>query len=155
MNKPILIKPTNNPDYGWDNKEELLNDTLFHIHDVGNVLNQLSNKLSEIGYCHDWSKLTYFDDFSNDCLERLTTPEFKSRPWYHIHTTNERHHLNTSCPDDVNLLDVLEMITDCICAGKSRSGEVNPSFLVLDEGVLEKAYWNTVVLVNNMVEVRK
>lgn len=155
MTNQILIKPTQNPEYGWNNKEELLNDTLFHIHDVGKVLNQLSNQLSENGYCHDWSKLKYFDDFAQDCLERLDTPDFKSRNWYHTHTTNERHHLNTSCPEDVNLLDVLEMIVDCITAGKSRTGEVDMRFLVLQDGVLEKAYWNTVDLVDKMVEVRK
>ena len=55
----------------------------------------------------------------------------------------------------MNLLDVLEMIVDCITAGKSRTGEVDMRFLVLQDGVLEKAYWNTVDLVDKMVEVRK
>lgn len=153
MIKPITIKQTNNPDYGWDNKEELLNDTLFHIHDVGNILNQLANELNEIGYSHDWSKIKYFDDFAKDCLERLDTPDFKSRSWYTIHTENERHHLNTYEPNDVNLLDVLEMITDCVVAGKSRTGKVNTSFLVLKQGMLTRAYWNTVKYISNNVKL--
>ena len=153
MLKPIYIRQTSNPEYGWENKEELLNDTLFHIHDVGNVLNQLANELNEIGYSHDWSKIRYFDDFAQDCLERLDTPDFKSRNWYHIHTTKERHHLNTSCPKDVNLLDVLEMATDCICAGKSRTGTVDYKFLYLNTNILKAAYWNTVKLIDKNVKL--
>lgn len=148
MIQKILVRPTNNPEYGWNNKGELLNDTLFHIHDVGKVLSNLSNELNEIGYSHDWSKIKYFDNFAHDCLERLDTPDFKSRNWYKIHTTSERHHLNTSCPNDVNLLDVLEMIADCVVAGKTRTGTVNPNYLILHDGVLDKAYWNTVKLIS-------
>lgn len=151
--KPILLRQTNNPDTGWDNKEELLNDTLFHIHDVGKVLSSLANELNEIGYSHDWSKIKYFDDFANDCLERLDTPDFKSRNWYHVHTKSERHHLNTYVHPDVNLLDVLEMISDCVVAGKTRSGEVNPNYLILKDKVLDKAYWNTVKLISDNVHV--
>lgn len=36
----------------------------------------------------------------------------------------ERRHLNDKVPEDVNLIDVLEMICDRVCAGMARTGAV-------------------------------
>lgn len=148
----IKIKKTSNPDYGYTDKKELYDDTLQHQTDVNNVMEALSEVLIERGKIHDWTKIDYFEDFAKDTLERLDTPDFKSREWYKIHTTKERHHINANVPDDVDLIDVLECVVDCVCAGKSRSGEVNKNFLELKPGVLEKAYWNTIdKLINNIM----
>ena len=149
--RKIKIKKTNNPDYGYTNPEELYSETTQHQQDVCRVMYELAKIIMKRGEIHDWTKKKYFQDFANDTLERLDTPDFKSREWYKTHTTLERHHINANVPDDVNLIDILECICDCICAGKSRSGEVNPSFLVLKEGILEKAYWNTVNKISNNV----
>lgn len=65
-----------------------------------------------------------------------------------MHIKNERHHLLSRCPEDVNLIDVMEMITDCVCAGMSRSGEVRP--IEIDNVILEKALENTVDLIKSM-----
>jgi hypothetical protein len=43
------------------------------------------------------------------------------------------------------LIDVLEMIADCICAGMARSGEVRD--LEISTDILEKAVQNTVKLI--------
>ena len=47
-------------------------------------------------------------------------------------------------------LKLLEMIVDCVCAGKSRSSEVKN--LNLDQETLTKAFDNTVEKINNMIE---
>ena len=65
----------------------------------------------------------------------------------------ERHHLFSRCPDDVNLIDVLEMIVDCTCAGLARSGEVRP--MEINDDILHKAIDNTVELIKSVVEVEE
>lgn len=140
----ISIKKTSNPEYGYETKEQLLKETKQHRYDVHKVLRFISEELSNRGYYHDWTKIEYFDQFAQDTLERKDTPDFKSREWYKIHTVEERHHINANVPIDVDLFDVLEMIVDCIVAGKSRSGRVNYDFLRLKDDILEKSYWNTV-----------
>ena len=150
MNK-VKINKTNNPNYGYESRVDLFRDVKQHQHDVYRVMLELSYCMRERGANHDWSKITYFDDFAKDTLERLDTPDFKSRKWYNIHTTKERHHVNANVPDNVNLLDLVEMMVDCICAGKSRSGCVDFSFLELNKGVLEDAYWNTIKLIDENV----
>ena len=67
--------------------------------------------------------------------------------------TIKRHHLLSRCPDDVDLLDVIEMIVDCVCAGKARSGEVRP--LEISDDILRLAVENTVKLVDNLTEVEE
>jgi len=151
--RKVIIKKTSNPDYGYTSKMELYNDTRQHQYDVCQVMYKLAGIIKDRGTRHDWSKIKYFDDFANDTLERLDTPDFKSREWYKIHTTRERHHVNANVPEDVDLIDLLEMIVDCICAGKTRSGEVDPKFLVLKDNILEDAYWNTVEKISDMVKV--
>lgn len=151
----VIVKKTENPEYGYTSKEQLLKDTNQHRQDVGKVLGELSLDLFERGVAHDWSKLAFFEQFSQDTLERQDTPDFKSRPWYKIHTTKERHHINANVPEDVDLLDLLEMIVDCVVAGKTRSGEVNNDFLILKDNILEDAYWNTVKKITDTVIVEK
>lgn len=138
-----------------DNRCELLKDVLLHQGHVREVMNVLAFKLEEAGFHHDWTKIEYFDNFYEDVILRSSELDFKKRGWYDIHIGEERHHLNASKPEDVNLLDVLEFIVDCIVAGKSRSGKVNYSFLEFDnKDLLEIAYWNTVDLVDGLVELK-
>ena len=51
----------------------------------------------------------------------------------------------------MNLIDVLEMIADCVLAGMARSGSVYP--LNLPTEVLVKAFENTVQLLKENVKV--
>ena len=148
----VKIKKTENPDDGWTDKDYLYMDVLYHQDAVKDVMDMICSHLEDIGDEHDWTKIKYFEDFAKDSLERLDTPDFKSRHWYKVHTTNERHHLNTYEPEDVDLFDVLEMIVDCVVAGKARTGEVNKDFLILkEEDMLEKAYWNTVKKIEDSI----
>ena len=151
MNK-VKVHQTSNLEEGYESRIKLYEDVLQHQRDVYNVLLELSYNLRENGSKHDWSKIYYFNDFAEDVLERQTNNDFKNRRWYKLHTSLERHHINSSVPENVNLLDVLEMIVDCIVSGKTRSDDgVDFKFLELDETLLTEAYWNTVTLINDNV----
>ena len=78
---------------------------------------------------------------------------FKQTEWWDKHRKINRHHLlqEDGVPQDVNLIDVLDMIADCVMAGMARSGEVYP--LNLDPDVLMRAFQNTVELLKQHVEV--
>ena len=124
-----------------------------HIADVGNVMITLSEKLKENGCKHDWTKKSEERMFYRDFLATMNDgADFVSGEWYQLHVNTERHHLLSKCPDDVNLLDVIEMIVDCVCAGKTRSGEVRD--LEISTDILEKALKNTVKLVDDMTVVK-
>lgn len=151
----MKIKQTNNPEYGYETKEQLYLETEQHKMDVARLMSFIALELNEIGYNHDWTKIQYFDQFAKDTLERQDTPDFKSRDWYKIHTKEERHHLNANTPKDVDLLDVLEFICDCVVAGKARTGRVEKKYLELSGDILKKAFWNTVDKLIDEVQVDK
>lgn len=78
--------------------------------------------------------------------------DFFDGEWSKIHyEVLERHHLKRHCPDDVNMLDVIEMICDCVAAGMARSGEVYDVDIPAE--VLTKAVKNTVDLLKREIEV--
>lgn len=147
--KKIIIKDSRNADSRTAD-EELTEETLresteTHIREVGECMDLMAGKLHKIGVNHDWTKIKYFDEFAENVLTPHTNEEFINQHWYQNHVSEERHHLNANCPLDVNLFDVLEMIADCVVAGKGRAGKVTPAYLKLkDPFLLERAFWNTV-----------
>jgi hypothetical protein len=54
-------------------------------------------------------------------------------------------------PSDVNLIDVLDMIADCVMAGMARSGSVYP--LKINPEVLARAFENTVELLKSEISI--
>ena len=151
----MKIKKTSDPQHGYENKDVLYIETEQHRNDVFRLMSLLALELMETGNEHDWSKIEYFDQFAQDTLERKDTPDFKSRPWYKVHTTEERHHLTANTPNDVDLVDVIEFICDCVVAGKARTGRVEKKYLELPADVLKKAFWNTVDKMTKEVKVEK
>lgn len=151
--RTVKVKKTSNPEEGYESKEQLLEDTRQHRHDVCLVLSELSLYLERIGVFHDWSKIEYFDQFAQDTLERQDTPDFKQRDWYKVHTVEERHHINARVPDKVNLFDLLEMQVDCIISGLTRAGSVDDKFMEIPDEVLKEAYWNTVEYIKDHVKL--
>lgn len=145
--KDIILNKSKNADTRsadkGTSKDELLQDTMSHIKDVQNVgywlMDKFKNQIAE----HDHTKVEYIDEFYHDFNEKLEdgTRDFKSMNWFKNRHMTERHHLNDSVPEDVNLLDVLEMVVDCTCAGLARSGDVYP--ISIPQEVLEKAIENT------------
>ena len=72
-------------------------------------------------------------------------------PWFQLHVNTERHHMLDHCPDDVNLIDLLERITDITMAGLSRSGTIHDT--EIPNELLQKAYKNTLQLLKDNVIV--
>ncbi len=123
-----------------------------HRADVRGVMNALGFMLCENGEKHDWTKKSEEAMFYRDFLATINDGvDFVSGEWYQLHVNTERHHLLSRCPEDVNLLDVVEMIVDCVCAGKTRSGEVRD--LEISNDILEMALKNTVKLIDDMTKV--
>ena len=135
---------------GEPSKEKLLTSTVQHIEDVQKGLAYFASLLVEAGTKHDHTKISGIDDFFELYSGGLKGEEFKQGDWFKLHIT-ERHHLNDRCPDDVNLIDVLERVADITMAGMGRSGAIYSDSL--DEEILLKAYKNTIKLLCDNVTV--
>lgn len=129
-------------------KETLYNSSVQHIEDVRKGLAFFVKEIAKAAKRHDYDKLEDIDGFHRDFVTG-----FKQTTWWDKHRKLNRHHLmqEDGVPDDVNLIDVLDMIADCVMAGMARSGTVYD--LNLDDKVLKKAFENTVELMKQNVEV--
>lgn len=132
--------------------EEFREANLMHINDVSDTMDYLASLLMGAGVVHDYTKIKleslFFSNFQSAMNDGTN---FVEDEWYQMHIEKERHHLLSRCPDDVNLIDVLEMICDCVCAGLARSGEVRD--LDISTDILERAVQNTIKLLVNNIEV--
>lgn len=135
-------------------KEVLLQESKDHILAVNKVMHLLGIMISSAGKRHDWTKIEYIDEFYNNFVSVLrdNSIEFKELGWWKRHLT-ERHHLGDRVPEDVNLIDVLEMISDCVCAGLARSGEVRDINIPYE--VLDKAVRNTATMLKEIIVIEK
>lgn len=133
--------------------EEFQKANDLHISEVSQVMFYLSKMIIKRGKEHDNTKkkheILYYQDFIDTMKKKKN---FIDGSWYNMHVSEERHHINTKCPEDINLIDVLEMIIDCICAGKSRTGEVYP--ITIDRDKLYEAFENTIKLIDGMIIVK-
>lgn len=144
----IYITKTAHCDFSKVTKDDLLQDTLNHRHHVVLGMNFIADIIKRRGRGHDYTKISLIDEFHSDFLTG-----FVKDGWWKKHQDIERHHLSdkTYVQDDVDLIDVIEMIVDCVMAGMARRGEyrhdnISPELLV-------KAYNNTVKLLLENVEV--
>lgn len=135
-------------DFSKVTKSVLLESSRQHIGDVVKALMFFSGKLGEKAGEHDYDKLTEIDWFLGDFVTG-----FKETGWWDNHRKIHRHHLaqDDGIPADVNLLDVLEYIADCVMAGMARSGSVYD--LVMPAELLERAFRNTVELLRTQIVV--
>lgn len=126
----------------------------MHRADVAAVMYELSRMVDMTGENHDCTKKSqermFYRDFVNT---QENGADFMNGEWHQLHVLAERHHLLSHCPDDVNLIDVIEMIADCVCAGMARSGNVRD--LEIDEKILLRAVKNTVELIKGMITIRE
>lgn len=148
--KPSPTADTRTCDFANTTKETLLESSRVHIADVGKGIAFFGGKLTEAASVHDYDKLSLIDWFHGDFVTG-----FKQTGWWDNHRKIHRHHLNMAdgVPDDVNLIDVLEHISDCVMAGMARSGSVFE--LKLSDELLQKAFKNTADLLKANVEVVK
>lgn len=123
-----------------------------HIQDVYTIMDTLALMVATAGWNHDYTKKYEEEQFYKDFMSTINNgTNFIESDWYKHHITEERHHLFSRCPDDVNLVDVLEMIADCVCAGLARSGEIRD--LEIDSDILNRAVRNTVKMIVDWIEV--
>lgn len=128
-----------------------------HRRDVEEVMRAMAAEIENRGFTHDFTKMLHSRQFYNEYTDVVcgtTTESFTDLPWYQMHVRAERHHLNSHCPDDVNLIDVLEMVVDAVCAQKSREGRKALFSVNLPDDILQKAVENTVKLVNETTELK-
>lgn len=124
----------------------------MHRADVCAVMKHLAGLVHKAGLEHDYTKKSDEELFYDNFLSTMNKgTNFVDDRWYKHHVNTERHHLLSRCPDDVNLIDVIEMIADCTCAGLARSGEVRA--LEINAKILEKAVQNTVNLIMSEIEL--
>ncbi len=145
---PSPTADTRTCNFGNTTKETLLQSSQTHIKDVVKALAFFSGKLIEAAGEHDFDKLTAIDHFHADFLTG-----FKETGWWDNHRRIHRHHLAQpdGIPANVNLLDVLEYIADCVMAGMARAGTVYE--LKMPPELLERAFKNTVELLTAQVVV--
>lgn len=152
----VVIKKNPNGDTRTAKKDvtfdEFKEANNMHINDVKCVMQTLAKIIENRGNTHDYTKKFFEGIFYKDFMSALkNNTDFTKGDWYNMHVKMERHHLLSNCPDDVNLIDVLEMVVDCVCAGLTRSGEVRD--LEINTEILEKALKNTTELIKNLVLV--
>lgn len=153
--KKIIIKKSHTADsrtcdVSKVSKEQLLLSSNQHVNDVKKGLHFFVNMLLEASVNHDFDKFDDIDGFYRDFQVK-----FKTTEWWDKHRKINRHHLlaDDGVPDDVNLIDVIEMIVDCVMAGMGRSGSVYP--VEIKDSVLRKAFDNTVALLKDNIVVEK
>lgn len=150
----LKIKKTKNADtrscddYTKVTRQELLDASMSHISDVQKGLKFFGDMLGMHGSNHDFDKLEDIDGFHANFLTG-----FEDKEWLERHYEKNRHHLENldAIPEDVNLLDVLDHITDQVMAGMGRLGEPRP--IRLSGQLLQLAVGNTIKLLADAVVV--
>ena len=146
--KPSPTGDTRTCNFADVTKDMLLQSSAQHIADVGRGMAFFAGKITEAASVHDADKLTTIDWFL-----RCFQGGFEDSSWWDNHRKINRHHLakEDGVPEDVNLVDVIEFIVDCVMAGMARNGSVYD--LELPTELLEKAFHNTVEMFTSQVFV--
>lgn len=141
---------TRSCDFSQVTKEQLRDSSVQHIGDVMQELEFIKNLIDLTSLRHDNDKIKDIDRFHADFITG-----FKQTGWWDNHRKIARHHLlvEDGVPADVNLVDVLDMIVDCVMAGMGRTGTVYP--LEIKPEVLMTAFQNTVELLKNQIIVNE
>lgn len=139
---------TRSCDFTKVSKSTLLASSIQHIADVRAGLEFFKRVIDVSAEVHDHDKLSDIDGFYSDFVTGFTQTK-----WWDKHRRINRHHLlkEDGVPSDVNLIDVLDMISDCVMAGMARTGDVYP--LEIDPKVLMDAFQNTVTMLKREVVV--
>lgn len=129
-------------------KGQLKASSIQHINDVSLGIEFFKCLLNSAARDHDIDKLNYINGFYADFITG-----FKNTYWWDNHRKISRHHLlqDDEIQEDVNLVDVIEMIVDCVMAGMGRAGNVYP--LEIKPEVLMKAFNNTAELLKKQIVV--
>lgn len=147
--RPSKTADTRSCDFTQATKDQLRQSSVQHRSDVKQGLLMFNTMIETTALLHDTDKITDLDHFYEDFITG-----FKQTYWWDCHRKLSRHHLQQAdgVPEDVNLIDVLEMIVDCVMAGMARNlaGFYPPT---IEPDVLMRAFNNTVTLLKDQVEV--
>ena len=126
----VVMNTTPNAAYIYGNRrnrEECLKDTRSHTEAVKSLMHMIAMEIILRAEYHDHTKFEYED---------LTFEE---------HMSLERHHLNlpSGVHKDVNVIDLVEFICDCVSAGAQRSHSLDFKYLKVDESLLQDIVNNT------------
>ena len=145
-----MTADTRTCDFSKVSKQQLLESSIQHKGDILLGMNYFANALQMRAINHDNDKLTAINHFHSDFLTG-----FKETGWWDNHRKITRHHLLQAdgVPEDVNLIDVIEMIVDCVMAGMGRSGSVYP--LDIAPEIVMKAFVNTAELLKMQITVEQ
>jgi len=137
-------------DWSKVTEEQLMVASVSHISDVTQGMKFFMDKLANAAINHDPDKLEDIKGFHHDFQTG-----FKETTWWDKHRKINRHHIDKEdgIPEDVNLVDVIEHITDCVMAGMGRRGSAY--VLKLPDELLQRAFKNTVDLLKANVEVKE
>ena len=129
-------------------KDTLLLSSIQHINDVRSALYFFSELLNTAAFVHDADKITDISSFHEDFVTG-----FKKTSWWDRHRKLNRHHLTESdgVPEDVNIIDVLDFVADCVMAGMARTGQVRE--LTLSSDILQRALKNTADLLQKQIVI--
>ena len=146
--QPSPTADTRTCDWSKVTKEELLRASLMHKQDIAKAMGFFQTLLTEAAVRHDHDKLHAIEHFHSDFKGG-----FKETGWWDNHRAVNRHHLRDAdgIPTDVNLIDVLDYIADCVMAGMARSGSVYD--ITLPSELLARAFKNTTELLKAAVVV--
>lgn len=141
---------TRSCDFSQVSEKQLFDSSVQHIGDIKQGVEFFKRKLDEAWFMHDHDKLSDIKGFHADFITG-----FKQTGWWDNHRKVNRHHLlqEDGVPADVNLIDVLDMIIDCVMAGMGRTGNVYP--LNIYPSVLITAFQNTVELLKSQIVVEE
>jgi hypothetical protein len=147
---PSPTADTRTCDWSKVSKKQLCDSSVSHRQDVKEAFAWLGRMMQRQAELHDHDKLSDIDGFHEDFATG-----FKQTRWWDEHRKINRHHLlqEDGVPDDVNLIDVLDMVVDCTMAGLARSGslyEIN-----IDLAVLMRAFKNTFKLLEAHTVVKR
>lgn len=136
--KKSTTADTRSCDFSQVTKDQLYKSSQQHKGDVVEGMQFFIGMMNDAMLCHDDDKLQDIDGFHADFLTG-----FKQTGWWDRHRKITRHHLlqDDGVPTDVNLIDVLDMIVDCVMAGMGRTGSVYP--LEISPELLKRAFDNT------------
>lgn len=146
--QPSTTADTRSCDWSKVSQEQLCDSSVQHREDVTKGFAFFERMMRRQAELHDHDKLSNIEGFHADF-----TTGFKQTAWWDEHRKINRHHLlqEDGVPDDVNLIDVLDLIVDCTMAGLGRSGSIYP--ITISEDVLKRAFENTCELLKNHVVV--
>lgn len=118
---------------------------LRHIANVKRGCNFIAHLLMKQSKAHDWDK--------------VKTGSVKGENYENDHKSIHRHHLDTHAPEDMNLVDVIEMICDGVDASRHHMPGVSDTERLediwsnyLSKVDFNRAVKNTVKLVQDNVE---